>query len=320
MREVTFLRNNASKWKEFEELIQKKKKADPDKLADYYIELTNDLSYAQTFYPDSQTTQYLNKLTQQVHETLYRNRKEEKSRILTFWMEELPLLFADHQKELLYSFIVFLIAIGIGVISAANDSTFTRLILGDQYVNMTLHNIEQNDPMAVYKQSRSLDMFLGITFNNVRVSFFAFVFGLLTSFGTGAILLRNGIMIGAFFHLFFEHSLLGEALKVVFIHGTLELSAIVIAGGAGIVMGNSMLFPGTYSRRESFKMGVRKGAKMVIGLVPIFILAGFLEGYVTRLTGMPLAASLAIILGSLAFILYYFVALPLYTKNKRTHE
>ena len=120
-----------------------------------------------------------------------------------------------------------------GILSAANDSMFVRLILGDAYVNMTEVNIESGDPMAVYKEMREFEMFLAITFNNVRVSFMAFVAGLLASFGTGFILLSNGIMVGAFQYFFYQKGLLGEALSVIYIHGTLELSAIVIAGGAG---------------------------------------------------------------------------------------
>ena len=175
---------------------------------------------------------------------------------------------------------------------------------------MTVANIERGDPMAVYKQAHEMDMFLAITFNNVRVSFLAFALGLLASFGTGYLLFSNGVMIGAFHYLFYEHQLLGPSLLVVYIHGALELSAIVIAGCAGLVLGNSILFPGTYTRTQSLVRGARRGLKIVVGLVPIFVAAGFLEGFVTRHTDMPAALSLAIIAGSFGFILWYFVLYP----------
>ena len=88
-----------------------------------------------------------------------------------------------------------MIALIIGVFSAANNDSFVRLILGDSYVNMTSENISKGDPMAVYKQMNQVDMFLGITFNNIRVSFFAFMLGILFSFGTAYILFSNGIML-----------------------------------------------------------------------------------------------------------------------------
>lgn len=250
MREVKFLQNNASNWEKFEQLLDQPQKANADELADLYIRLTDDLAWAQTFYPQSKTTEYLNELTARVHEQIYKNKKEEKGRIIRFWKSELPNLFYKHRDKLVASLLIFFVAIGIGIISAANDPMFTRMILGDQYVNMTISNIEQNDPMAVYKMDRAMDMFLGITFNNVRVSFLAFLGGLLASLGTGVILMSNGIMIGAFFSLFVDYNLLTESLLVVFIHGTLELSAIVIAGAAGFVMGDGILFPGSYKTPE----------------------------------------------------------------------
>jgi uncharacterized membrane protein SpoIIM required for sporulation len=212
---------------------------------------------------------------------------------------------------MLIAVIVFCIAVFIGGLSSAYDAGFVRLILGDSYVNMTLENIRHGDPMAVYKSGKELDMFLGITLNNVRVSFMAFVLGIFFSFGTGYVLFQNGIMLGAFQYLFFERGLLWSSMLVVYIHGALELSAIVIAGGAGFVLGNSLLFPGTYTRYESFLRGVRQGVRLVVGLLPIFLVAGFLEGFVTRYTDMPAWLSLAIILSSFGFIVWYFIWYPI---------
>jgi uncharacterized membrane protein SpoIIM required for sporulation len=123
-------------------------------------------------------------------------------------------------------------------------------------------------------------------------------------------------MVWAFIFFFAKYGLMAEALRVIFIHGTLELSAIVIAGAAGFVVGNGFLFPGTYSRKDSFIRAGKDGIKMVVGLVPVFIVAGFLESFVTRYTGMPIWLSLVIILSSLTFILYYFVLLPHSLKAK----
>lgn len=317
MREVAFLRKNADKWKEFEQLLQAKDQDNPDQLADLYTELSADLAYAQANYPGSKTEQYLNQLSVAVHDEIYRSKKEETNRLISFWTEELPTLFASKQKELLHSFIVFSLAIGIGVLSSVNDPSFVRYIMGDAYVNMTISNIDQGDPLGVYKKASEMNMFFAITVNNVKVSFYAFVSGLLTSIGVGMVLLNNGIMVGAFIHFFAKYGLVGEALRVIFIHGTLELSAIVIAGAAGFVVGNGFLFPGTHSRKDAFIKAGREGLKMIVGLVPVFIAAGFLESFVTRYTQMPLWLSLTIILGSLAFILYYFVLLPHKLKTKQ---
>jgi uncharacterized membrane protein SpoIIM required for sporulation len=99
------------------------------------------------------------------------------------------------------------------------------------------------------------------------------------------------------------------------LHGTLEISAIIIAGGAGLRMGNSILFPGTYSRMESFKMGAKDGLKVVMGLMPIFIMAGFIESFITRYSNMPLVLKILIIALSLAFVIFYFIIYPQRFKN-----
>ena len=322
MREVAFLKKNAEKWKQVETFLIAKDNADPDKLADLFIELTDDLSYSRTFYPGSKTTQYLNSLAAKIHQSIYKSKKERKERFILFWKYEAPLIFYKRKKEILISFTIFVMAMLIGIISSAGDSGFVRLIMGDSYVNMTLENIDKGDPMAVYKQMNGIDMFLGITFNNIRVSFIAFMFGLLISFGTVWILLSNGIMLGAFQYFFHIHGLLLESVLVIWIHGTLEISSIIIAGAAGITLGNSILFPGTYSRRQSFMIGAKDGMKMIVSLIPIFITAGFLEAFVTRHTGMPIYLSLAIILGSLVFVIWYILIYPaiLYKKIEVKNE
>lgn len=316
MREAVFVRRHASDWEALERLLRDGAAPDPEDLADAYVRLGDDLAYAKTFYPGSATAAYLNDLSALAHSRVYRNRREERGRFVRFWTHEIPLAVWESRRALVASLLLFLGAVGIGVVSSAGDDRFVRLILGDPYVNMTLANVEDGDPLRVYKEAREVDMVLGIAFNNIRVSFFVFA-GLLleakapaASLGTGWALVQNGIMVGSFAHLFAAEGLVAEWFRVVFIHGMLELSAIVVAGGAGLAMWNALLFPGTYPRLTSFRRGAIRGVKMVVGLVPVFVAAALLEGVVTRRTEMPLAASLAIILGSLAFVLWYFVVLP----------
>ncbi len=315
MREAAFVKQNVEKWQHFEMCLQKNH-IDADELAALFIQLTDDLSFSRTQYPDSKTTTYLNNLTSDVHLQIYKNKKEDQHRFITFWKYELPMLMQSVHKPLLYSFIIFMLGATIGAVSVSNDDTFVRLILGDGYVNMTLDNIEKNDPMGVYKSMGQGDMFFAITFNNIRVSFIAFAFGILLSAGTGIILFRNGVMLGAFQYFFYQKGLLLTSFLTIWIHGTLEISAIIIAGAAGLVMGNSLLFPGTYPRLVSFKRGAKKGIKVIIGLIPIFIVAGFLESFITRLTEMHWSIKVAIIGLSAAFIIYYFIIYPI-KLNKR---
>lgn len=311
MREAAFIRRNTDKWRTYEETLNDPAaRPDPDELTDRYVELTDDLSYARTFYPDSNVTKYLNSVAARMHRGLMQNKRDDQNRFVVFWTRELPTVFWQSHRLLLVSALFFGLACVVGWLSAANDATFVRLILGDSYVNMTLENIKKGDPLGVYASEDQADMFLAITYNNIGVSLRTFVAGIIASFGTIVILFYNGVMLGAFQYFFYERDLLLESVLKIWIHGTLEISAIVIAGCAGLTLGNSLLFPGTFSRLESFKRGAKQGLKIAIGLIPIFVMAGFLESYVTRLTLHP-ALSATIILLSAGFIGWYFVWYPI---------
>lgn len=316
MKEITFLKQNADKWQEFETLISTKGGSNPDLMADLFIQMTDDLSYSKTHYPKAKTTQYLNSIAARVHQEIYKNKKEKKSRIVSYWKYELPFIFKNSHKQLLYAFIIFGIAFLIGAVSSIYDDSFLRVIVGDEYVNETLENIDKGDPMAIYKGMSQGNMFSLITVNNIYVSFVCFAMGIFFSFGTGFMLFRNGVMVGAFMFFFFTKGVMLQSALVILIHGTLEISAIVIAGCAGLTMGNSILFPGTYSRGVSFVRGAKQGVKIIIGLVPVFIVAGFLESFVTRYSNMPMWLSLFIIGSSFTFIIWYFIIYPIQLNNR----
>jgi uncharacterized membrane protein SpoIIM required for sporulation len=317
MKELSFIRQNIDKWKSVERLIDEVATRNPAELADTYIEVAADLSFSRSHYPSSRITQYLNNLASALHNQLYKNKKEKYSRLWTYWTQEIPVVMAQSRKELLYSFLVFAGSVLIGVVSTLGDDTFVRLILGNGYVDMTLDNIESGDPVGVYSRMSELPMFLFIMYNNIRVSFTVFILGALTGFGTGWALFQNGVMLGTFQTFFFQHGVGVEATLAVWLHGVFEISAIVIAGAAGFALGNGWLFPGTYSRGYAFRQGAKRGVKITAGLIPVFIVAAFIESFLTRHTDYPAVARLSIIILSFALIVYYYILLPNKIYNER---
>jgi uncharacterized membrane protein SpoIIM required for sporulation len=318
MKEVVFVRQNRLKWKHYEDCLKNISKQSPDILADIYIDLTNDLSFAQSHYPKSRIIFYLNSLASLLHRYINRKKKEKFSRIITYWVTEVPEVIYQARKELCYSLIIFAVSVLAGAFSSAHDEGFARLIMGDAYIDETLANIANNDPMAIYKSMNEGIMFTGITLNNIQVSFTIFISGIFTSLASAFILVKNGIMLGSFQYFFYEHGLLRDSFLSIWIHGTLEISAFIVAGAAGISMGNGWLFPGTYTRIESFKRNAKKGIKIIAGTVPVFIFAGFLESFVTRHTEFPAFVRLTIILASLTFVVFYYVIYP--QKKLSTHN
>jgi uncharacterized membrane protein SpoIIM required for sporulation len=317
MREVAFIRQNKEKWLQFEKAISQKKIENPDELSDLYLHLINDLAYAQTYYKKSKLVVYLNNLAVNVYQKIYLTKREESNLLAYFFKIDVPVLLYRYRRYILYSFLIFLTSVMIGVISAANDDSFVRLILGNDYVNKTLQNIENGDPVAVYKGGSNWGSFIGITFNNLMVGLKSFAYGVTGGIGTAYVLLYNGIMVGSFQYFFEQQDVLWLSAKGIWIHGAMEIFAIVIEGAAGLILGASILFPKTFSRMTSFKKGMRDGIKIVISTFPFTIAAGFLEGYVTRYSDiMPNFLALFIILGTLALISYYYLIYP-YKVNKK---
>jgi uncharacterized membrane protein SpoIIM required for sporulation len=125
-------------------------------------------------------------------------------------------------------------------------------------------------------------------------------------------------MLGAFITFFITYGIL-EKTSTVWLHGTIEISVIVIAGCAGLVMGNSFLFPKTYSRRIAFMKGAKDGLKIVVSTIPFFIIAGFIEGFITRYgEDMPWFISYGIILISLIYYCLLLYSYPILLHKARS--
>lgn len=322
MREAMFIKKNAEKWNEY----QHSPTDNPDVTAERFVDLIDDLSYAKTFYPKSKATRWINGIAAGIYQSIYRNKKEKYSRIFTFWKYELPLLFKRYHRIFLFTTVVFILFVAIGVFSSMYNENFVRGVLGDGYVDMTEENIAKGDPFGVYKDDNPFSMFVRIGFNNIRVAFLSFIFGFTLGILTMWVMWKNGLLLGSFQYMFFAKGLGTKSVLVIWIHGTLEISAIVVASTAGFILASGILFPKTYSRWVSFKRSARDAAKVLISLVPIFIVAAFFESYITHLMsqtfdkadnpGLPVWVSILILAVSLAFIIWYFVIHPIRLHKK----
>jgi len=318
MQETEFIDQNKEKWKEFEDVLGKKNK-DPDRLTNLFIETTDDLSFSRTNYGNRSIRVYLNGISQQVYQAIYRNKSKGKNRWSHFWIEELPESLWHSRKSILYAFLVFIGGLSIGILSSVNYPEFARVILGDSYIEMTEANIQQGNPMAVYGDSEPLEMFFRIALNNIRVGFMAFLFGITFAVGTYYILLYNGIMVGAFIYFFIERGLFKESFLAIMLHGTLELSMIVLSGAAGLVLARGLLFPGTYTRTQALVHSARSGIKIMLAVSLFLVYAAIIESFATRFTSLPNIPNgdlildivrAIVILFSAAIVIGYFVIYP----------
>jgi uncharacterized membrane protein SpoIIM required for sporulation len=325
MREALFIKKNAQKWQEYEHF----ETDDPDEMANRFTTLVDDLAYAKTFYPHSKVTRLINGLAVSIYQSIYQNKKEKYSRLISFWKTELPMVIRRNHKTFLFTFIVFAVCFTMGVISSMRDYTFVKGVLGEDYVVMTEDNIANGDPFGVYKNTANegyFSSFMYFFFNNVKVDFILFIAGLLFGIFTLYFLFTNSIMFGTFQSMFIAKGLGVKAVMVIWVHGTLEAAAMVVSATAGFILAKSILFPGSYQRLTSFKRGAKDAIKIMIIFIPMTIAAAFLEGYITHLMsetfdkngkgGMPVWASILILAGSFCFVVWYFIIYPILVERK----
>lgn len=309
MRETGFVQHNRKKWEELEKELENKQQ-NPEKISRLFIQITDDLSYAQTFYKSRSVRVYLNGVAQLLFNKIYRSGRVRWSSVVRFWKTGLPILVYNARREFMVSFLVFIVAMGIGILSSKYDPEFARQILGNKYVEMTLENIRNHDPMAVYKSGNGLDMFLGITINNMLVAFRTFILGIFLGIGTLISIVTNGLMVGTFQYFFVERGLFTQSFLTIWQHGTLEISSIIISGAAGLTMSQGLLFPGTYTRMQALRISAKRGLRIMLGIAPIFVIAATIEGFFTRYTNTPDIIRILVILFSLSFVILYFVVYP----------
>ncbi len=318
MRESNFVKQNQEKWAQFEKDLSGNR-THPDLLRSQLIQTTDDLSYARTFYKNRSVRVYLNGLAQKIYINIYKNKKNFGKSIVQFFKEEVPSIAWHNRKVILISFLLLVFSALIGAFSSAKDEQFARSILSDGYVDQTLENIKKGDPFGIYKDEGPFLMFLQIAMNNLQVSLFVFLAGILASYGAVVLMIRNGIMLGVFMYFFYSRGLAAEFNYTVFLHGTLEMLTLVIETTAGMLLGRGLLYPGTLSRYKAFSVYGRKGALLFLSTVPFIVFAAFIESFLTRYTEMPNILRGAIILFSLVLMVYYFVIYP-YLKFRNTKD
>lgn len=316
MKETSFIEQNKEKWKRFQDLAATKQ-GEPEELADLYSDITDDLSYAQTFYNRRTVRVYLNQIAQGIHNLVHKERSESLRKFLTVWKTSLPLEIYRSRKHLRFAFLLTLFWAIIGAVSTSWDPDFARIVLGNGYVEQTFQNISKGDPLSIYQDESQLAMFLNITINNIRVAFLTFILGFFFTIGTHIFIFKNGVMLGAFQFIFHTKGVLVTAFLGIWIHGAFEISCIVIAGGAGITLGNGWLFPGSYTRLQSLQLSAKRGLKIMMSLVPFLICAGFLESYVTHnYLSLPEWSKWFLIAFCFAIIIGYYIIYPLYVARR----
>ncbi len=275
-------------------------------LALLYRQVAADLSVLRQDATSRTYAQYVNQLLARAHHIIYSGRKANHLTLFRFLRDEYPAIFRSQIRFVLAAVAV---SVGWGMLGAILTTArpeFMRHFLGPEMLaTMERHEMWTKSVVSIKPLASSFVMT-----NNLTVSFVTFAGGIVFGLGTFWSLYQNGMMlgvIGAACHQF------GMSLKLwsfVAPHGSLELPAIMIAGGAGFRLGYAMLFPGALRWKDSVARGGIEATRLVSGVIPLLIVAGTLEGFFSPTDApMPLKFAVGAVLFTL-LLLWLFRPLP----------
>ncbi len=248
---------------------------------------------------------YLNQLLARAHNTIYSGRRASHWGLLWFFWDTYPSVFRSHLKHCLLAVSIFVVSAAVGAALTYQDPDFKVKILGPQMVEtierhqMWTHSIVGIKPLASS----------AIMTNNLSVGFMTFALGITAGLGTIYMLVFNGLLLGVIGTACRLSGMSLELWSFVAPHGVLELPAILIAGGAGLRMAQGLLFPGFLARRESLAQAGREAVKLVLGSVPMLVVAGVIEAFVSP-TGLAISLKFSMAAALFALLLAYLFWLP----------
>lgn len=266
------------------------------------------------------TAQYyarsLNLLLARAHNTIYSGEKSSPRGVLHFFRYTYPEIFRRQLPYVTTAFLIFLAGAIAGTLITITKPSFMNYLLGPSMMDsIERHEMWTKSIVSIKPAASSF-----IMTNNITVSFLAFAFGIAAGFGTLSLVLFgfmlpdtvtlmffNGLQLGVVGVACWLHGMSLSLWSFVAPHGVLELPAIFIAGGAGLMIARGILFPGLLPRRESISRAGNEAVRLVLGTVPILIIAGTIEGFISPSGIRPmlkfiLAAAIAVI-----FFMYLFV-------------
>lgn len=240
-----------------------------------YRQIASDLSGLRQERTARNVEAQLNQLLARVHEIVYSGRKTQVTDIWRFLRYDYPRLFRKLLPFTLASLALFLAGALLGSVLTLARPQFERHLLGPAMID----TIERHEMWTHSVTSMAPQASSAIMTNNLGVTFTAFAAGITAGLGTLYMIGWNGILIGVIGIACHQAGMSLKLWSFVAPHGSLELPAIIIAGGAGMRLAYGLVFPGIYRRGYSLSLGSAEAVRLVAGVIPMLVIAGILEGF-----------------------------------------
>lgn len=276
-------------------------------LGSLYRSATSDLALAQRDFPRHQVTAYLNQLVTRAHAVVYHGEPLAYGRLVHFVRAGFPRAYRATLPFIVTAALMFLLPALAAGSAAAWRPEAARWILPAQ-VQSLIPSIERRELWTEIPVDERPYTSAFIMQNNIQVSFLAFGSGVLAGVLTLYVLAFNGLILGGLTGLTAYHGVGFELWTFVIGHGVIELSVIFIAGGAGLRLGWAVLHPGLQRRQDALALAARQVIKLVIGCVPLLVIAGAIEGFLSPAEGLPWQVKWGVGMGS-GVLLYAYLLL-----------
>lgn len=308
----TFLTERRSAWQQLESLLTQTKtdirRLSPQELADLgrlYRAATSDLALAQRDFPNQRVTHYLNGLVGRAHAQIYQEEPLRRRALQQFYRHDFPLLYRALLPYTSLCFGVFLIGAMIAFFVTWR-STDAIYVFAGPGVEPLVEQVEAGKMWTEIAPAERSAASSFILTNNIRVMFLTFAGGITAGVLTFWVILSNGLNIGAIFGLLQAHGMSGHLAEFVVAHGFIELSVIFLAGGCGLYMGDALIRPGLLTRRTALIGRSRQSVQLILGCIPLLILAGVIEGFISP-SGLPWPVKVAVGLLTGVLLHYYWL-------------
>jgi uncharacterized membrane protein SpoIIM required for sporulation len=309
-----FLNEGKNSWQRLEELLssldkislRRLRRDEVRELGRIYRRTASDLAIARAESRDPRMVSYLNSLVIRAHGRIYKASPQGGKRMLAFFADEFPRTFRRTWKYTATAFLVFTVFGILAFLGTWHDAEFSELVGVDPLMRFQI-KVNKTHWWESLNSGNQIGS-SAIMSNNIGVTFKAFAFGAMIGIGTLYVMAFNGLNIGAVLALVYRAGYGNDLVTFMVGHGVIELSCIFIAGGAGLLVGSAILFPGDYSRADALKVRGLDAIKLIVGCVPLLVIAGIIEGFVSPAPISPkIKYSIAIVSG-IALYMYLLFA------------
>jgi uncharacterized membrane protein SpoIIM required for sporulation len=293
MDSTQLYRSHQASWQALADLLNRAEKnirslspAEIEQLGQLYRIASSDLALARRDFPQHQVTFYLNQLVAQGHAVIYRSQPLVGRRIRNFFVEDFPRVYRKMLPFTVTATLIFLISAILALAAVLVQPDTTRWLLpdGGQGIRPVLESgkLWTDIPAAERPYTSSF-----IMTNNIQVAILAFSGGLLAGVYTVWVIINNGLMLGAVLGLTLHYGLGFDLMTFIVGHGVIELSVIMMAGGAGLMLGWAIIHPGLLRRGDALRSAANRAVYLVIGCLPLLLVAGAIEGFISPADNIP---------------------------------